>query len=474
MSILRRILLVVALLLTRAPAATAQQPAPDSTRRGRSAVGSIRGEVFDSLIGQRLEGAQVRVVGTALHATTDQRGVFRLDSVPAGSRVLVVDHPALDSAGLSDLPRRVAVAAGRTTQVLLAVPSLRTLTAAACGRNATPFSGDSGIMFGAVRDAESGIRLAGARVVVSWLAVERAGGQVQVTRRVRDAVSDSIGHYYLCSVAKHVEFRAQASAGPFESGVLELEVGDRRVLRHDLSVSREAVAEAVDSVSGLRRGRATLVGSVRVEGGPALEGVLTNVSGALSEAMTDGTGRFVLTDLPSGSQTLWARRIGYRFTRTTVGLRNRDTTHVSLEMSAVTVLDTLRVTTSPWVRSELDELDRRLHGGGFGIVLTTEDLRPLGDLRTAFLGLPSLQVGTAVGGYSLYRLSGARACAVTIWIDGFRQDVEMLQNLRPADLIAVEWYPRGGQAPIRYQPPAFSDCGAESPGVLVIWTRFLQ
>lgn len=459
----RWIPLLIALPFARAPAA-AQQPRPDSTPS--RAVGSVRGEVFDSLIGERLEGAQVRVVGTALSTKTDQRGRFRLDSVPAGSRVLVVDHPALDSAGLSDVPRRVEVAARRTTQVTIAIPSLRTLTAAACGRSPAPLSRDSGIVFGAVLDAESGIRLAGARVVVSWLALERPEGGLRVTRPVRDALTDSLGNYYVCSVAKDVGLRTQTSAGPFESGVLELEVGDRRVLRHDLSVSREELAEAEDTVSGLRRGLATLVGSVRSESGQPLDLVLASVQGALSDAVTDGAGRFVLADLPSGSQTLEVRRIGYRYVRMPVDLRNRDTTHVSLEVSAVTVLDEIRVTATPWVRSELDELERRLHGGSWGHVLTSEDLRPIGDIRTAFYGLPSLQVQTYAGSFGLYTMVGARRCPVTVWIDGMRGGIEYLQTYRPSDLIALEYYPRGWQAPIRYQG---SECG-----VVLVWTQYLQ
>jgi len=461
----RWLLLLIAPLFVGAPAA-AQQPAPDSTRDRAAAVGSIRGEVFDSLIGERLEGAQVRVAGTALRATTDRRGRFRLDSVPAGSRVLVVDHPALDSAGLSDVPRRLEVAAGRTTQVTLAIPSLRTFAAAACGRSPAPLRRDSGIVFGAVRDAESGLRLAGARVVVSWLAVERPDGGLQVTRPVRDVLTDSLGNYYACSVAKDVRLRTQTSAGPFESGVLELEVGARRVLRHDLSVSREELAEAADTVSGLRRGLATLVGSVRDETGRPVPLVQAGVQGAASDGVTDSAGRFVLADLPSGSQTLEVRRIGYRYARMPVDLRNRDTTLVSLELSAVTVLDTIRVTATPWVRSELDELERRLHGGSWGHVLTSEDLRPIGEIRTAFYGLPSLHVQTYAGGFGLYTISRARLCPVTVWIDGMRGDIEYLRTYRPSDLIALEYYPRGWQAPIRYQG---SECG-----VVLAWTQNLR
>jgi hypothetical protein len=458
--------LLIALLLWRAPSAAAQQPAPDSTLDRASAVGSIRGEVFDSLIGQRLEGAHVRVVGTALRATTDRQGRFRLDSVLAGSRVLVVDHPALDSAGLSDLPRRVQVAAGRTTQVTLAVPSLRTFAAAACGLSPAPPGRDSGIVFGAVRDAERGVRLAGAQVVMSWVAVERTRRPPRVRRPVRDVLTDSLGNYYVCAVPGSVGLGVQATTGTFASGELQLEVGERRVLRYDLSVSREALPGAADTVPGSRRGLATLVGTVgRADGGP-VEGALASVPGAPADALADAAGRFVLSDLPSGSQMLFVRRIGYGFSATPVELRNRDTTRVSLALRVVTILDTIRVTATRWVRSEIDELERRLSRASVSRVLTADDLRAAGSIRTVFYGFPSLTVQTRAGGFNLYMSRGARLCSPAVWLDGWRSDSGVLDAYRPADLIALEVYPPG-DVPMRYQD--FGSCG-----VVLAWTRYLR
>jgi hypothetical protein len=329
-------------------------------------------------------------------------------------------------------------------------------------------------VFGAVRDAESRARLIGARVAVSWLELERDRNRPLGTRRVRDILTDSLGDYYACAVARGVELRVQTSAGPFSSGELTVEVGDRRVLRRDLSVSREVLEEAGDSAWDPRRGLATLVGSVRTLGGRAVEAALASVPGAVGDAMTDSAGRFVLTDLPSGSRMLYVRRIGYSFTATPVELRNRDTTGVSLELSPLTILDTLRVTATLLLRAELDDLESRLRGNGFGYVLRPADLRGIYDLRTAFYNLPSLRVQPIRGGYNLLSQPGARVCSVEVWIDGVRQDVQVLQGYQPADVIAVEYYPRGGQAPMRYVPSSFGGCGATLPGVLLVWTRFLR
>ena len=66
----------------------------------------------------------------------------------------MLDHPALDSVGVTDLPRAVEVAAGSVTTAALAVPSLRTFAGAACAAFPSMVGADSGIVFGAVREAE--------------------------------------------------------------------------------------------------------------------------------------------------------------------------------------------------------------------------------------------------------------------------------------------------------------------------------
>jgi Carboxypeptidase regulatory-like domain len=467
MDSVRWTLLTAALLVALAPAARSQIPpraSPDT-----SAVGSVRGEVYDSLARAALVGSTVRVQGTSLSATTDGGGRFRLEGVPAGRRVLVVDHPALDSIGLSGLLRSVDVAAESTTTVAVATPSLRTVAAAACPGRPLASLRDSGIVFGAVRDAELGMRLAHAQVTASWLEIRRGPGALRVTRRAVDVLTDSVGNYYACGVPRGAPLVVQAAAGPHRSGELDLEVGLRRVLRHDLTVSRQVWGEVVDSVGVVAtRGGATLVGTVRNEAGLPLEAVLASVPGAAAgDALTDAAGRFALSGLPSGSQMLYVRRVGYRFSTIPVDLRNRDTTVVSIELQMFSMLDTLRVTATRWVRTEIDELERRMRLAGPGRVMREEELRAIGSIGTLFYNFPSLDVRTRVGGISLQMRQGAGSCAPDVWIDGWRSDLEVLQAYRPADLVALEVY-HDMEVPMRYLG-AFRSCG-----VILAWTRYLQ
>jgi hypothetical protein len=69
----------------------------------------------------------------------------------------------------------------------------------------------------------------------------------------------------------------------------------------------------------------------------------------------------------------------------------------------------------------------------------------------------------------MFTLVAGRYCAVRIYVDGMPTDTQALQSYRPAQIIAVEWYPRGAQAPLRFQSATNTECG-----VLLVWTRFLQ
>ncbi len=81
---------------------------------------------------------------------------------------------------------------------------------------------DSGILFGVVRDARTGNRIAGAAVVISWLSLQRVGrAQVMVDTREARVLSDSIGGYYACGVGAdmRLEVRAHVPADSAAPGV---------------------------------------------------------------------------------------------------------------------------------------------------------------------------------------------------------------------------------------------------------------
>ena len=291
--------------LLAAPLA-AQQPLVRSPR----GIGFLRGVVYDSLLHGPLDSARVYIAGTAISTVTDEGGRYRLDSVPAGSQILVFEHDDLDSAGFTSNMRRVEVPAGRITLVDLAVPSLATVHRAACTVGLRPGDRDSGIVYGSVVETRTGARLARARVNVTWVRAGRGSdGRVQVSRPGLQAVTDSVGNYYVCGVPTEYVVTVMAGAGSFMTGRTELLLGRRAVARRDLTLSLDSL-QLPDS-SGARHGTAVVKGRVLDEHGAPRPSARLSVDEAAGEAYSDADGRFVLNGQPSGSQMLMARMVGY-------------------------------------------------------------------------------------------------------------------------------------------------------------------
>ena len=80
-------------------------------------TGTITGVISDAF-GKYLEGAEISVGGTALRATTEREGVFRLDGVPAGSQSLTVSFPGMTAATES-----VRIVGGQTALVRTSLKS---------------------------------------------------------------------------------------------------------------------------------------------------------------------------------------------------------------------------------------------------------------------------------------------------------------------------------------------------------------
>lgn len=442
-------------------------------------TGAITGTVYDSLAGQPLAGAHVWVRGATRDATTDRSGRFRIDSLPAGSHIVAFEHPDLDSIGISANAIRVDVAAEAVTSVSLATRSVATLRRAACGERYVGPGGDSSVVFGALRDAETGVRLAGAAVYVVWDVLTRTadGGVASVPQTVV-ARTDSVGSFYLCGVPSEVNLTLLARADTFTSGALDLRVGRRHIMRRDITVSREplrlvsrgprSTAVQPDAPPGVYRGQAVLRGVVTEERGVPRAGVTVTVDEAPVTATTDERGRFVLTGLPSGTRMVTARVVGYSAARQAVELRNRDTVSVALQVRSITILDTLTVVADARIARLHAEIDRR-RSTHSGTVLLEEEIRRRGNTRSLFFGVPNIiTTGTHATRYDIYvQRTGSRWCAPTIYIDGNRATLPELQAYQNNHLVAVEIYPRPTGEIERF-------ASSDACGIILVWTKLLR
>ncbi|MFI5214489.1 MAG: carboxypeptidase regulatory-like domain-containing protein, partial [Gemmatimonadales bacterium] len=305
----------------------AQQPISRSPR----GFGFIRGVVYDSLLHAPLDSARVYINGTAIAAMTDEGGRFRLDSVPAGRQIIAFEREDLDSAGFATNLRRVDVVASRVTVVDLSVPSLETMHRAACPGGVQPGLRDSGVVFGSVTDARSAARLARARVSVSWVRAGRGpDGRVLVTRPSVESATDSLGNFYVCGVPSEYVVTVAASAGLFATGRTELLLGRRGIARRDLALSLDSL-QLPDS-TGLRHGTAVVMGRVFDDHDVPRPSARVSVDEAAGETYSDTDGRFALPGLPSGSQMLMVRMIGYSAVHVPIRLRGNDTSLVTIHL----------------------------------------------------------------------------------------------------------------------------------------------
>jgi len=442
-------------------------PAPAATPAATGGLGSVRGIVFDSLLGAPLEGARVYINGTSFAAITSAGGRFRIDSVPAGPQLIAFEHADLDSVGFSNNARRIQVAPDRPTVVTLAVPSLITMRRAVCASPLAP-GRDSGVVFGTVIDAERGRRLARARVLIAWTTAGRAGdGRVQVGRPVLEAVTDSVGNYYVCNVPNEVVVTTVAQAGRFVSGLTELLLGPRAIARRDIAVSLDSDVVTVDS-TGLRRGRAVIIGTATDEFDRPRPSARVSVDDTEGEAFTNESGVFVLRNMPAGSQTLMVRMVGYSAIRLSVLLRNDDTARIHVVLRALTVLDTLRVTASSrGSQFAMDELQGRMRMGA-AFFLRGEEVKQRPSMRSVFQGLPSIYIeGRSVYTFTMHTIVNGGVCPVNLFVDGLRTTTDAIQSYRPDQIVAVEWYARASQVPVQYQTVG-SVCAT-----LIVWTRFM-
>jgi hypothetical protein len=438
-------------------------PAPARAQAPERSWGTITGTVYDSLLGSPLSGATVWLMNSSRSAQTDERGRFAFDSVPAGPQTLSFWRADLDSIGLTAFVGRVTVEAGRSASVALAVPSHATFWRRTCGRLPPPQSPDTGLVFGTVADAETGQRLAGVEVLLSWVTVERTRRkQWVVLYPDRLVTTDSAGAYYLCGTPVEYLLAARARSDVFASGLVEVLVNLRGIARRDLALSRERIPGAPDSGAG-RRGLATLAGSVRGERGGLLPGAYASIEDVDGSVEVDSLGRFVLSRLPSGTHMLMVRRIGYFASRQAVDLRNRDTTRVDVTLAEATVLDTLRVTASQELVSLVDEINARRRIG-FGYLASQPEIHQHGTLRSVFEAFPMMEARGSTHNFSLVVRGGVGRCAPDIYIDRYPADAEQLSSLALTDIFAVEFYPHPLTQATEYMK-------TNTCAVLLVWTR---
>ena len=453
----------------------------------RIPIASITGTVFDSLHGIPLSAATVSIEGTDRLSITTERGVFRVDSIPPGTHRLKVDHIVLDSLGIAMITQPFELKDGAAEMMTLSIPSAQTLVEVSCPparRNLGP-----GAVIGRLLDADDDHPVEGARVSVAWLEMSLNAGLRKIPR-VREAMSGPDGVFRICGLPANFEgtlqaiqkgvttseVRVKAEGTPLVVQGLRIGNANTVVAANDsaaLKRQKETATGPTFSAARLQTGNAVLNGRVTNAAGAAVVGARVDVIGTPGATLTKENGEFSIPNLPSGTQSVVVRQIGFAPEERAVDLSTRATTRLEVKMTrAAQVMNTIVVKADREVGLEKVGFSSRKKVGG-GYFLDGEDIlkRAPNMLTDVFRSIPGLRVVPAGNGVD-YTVESSRAVTgscVKYWVDGapfeavFPGDVDRI--LPPNEIAAIEVY-NGVSVPAQFQAAGQSSCAA-----VVLWSK---
>ncbi len=430
------------------PARALANPAPADT---------IRGIVFDSLLHQPIPDATVQADAGGVATTTDKEGRFTLMASETIHHVTVF-HDFLDRTGLGSLQADVTPQTSHAMMVL-STPSLATIWAKLCG--GVPLEkARGGIVFGSVRAPDGKTRLDGAMVRVSWnfSGPASTAAASAVKSRTSDAKTDGTGSYVACGAPPAENVYVTGYSKSLSSSPVALP-GDSLPMRR------------FDLILGENGKTTTIRGIVRDPRKTPLVGATIDVDGVTTQTKTDANGRFVMTNVPTGSRTMGIRGVGFAPMYQPISVLEGSNDEIEVDMLPAS-LSPVNITGRKNVSvTQLDFEQRRREG--FGTFKDSNEVVKFNSIRSIFQGIPSLVItgvdnsafGLFTPGQSLSTNNPAGGCPANVYIDGKPSDLSILISLSKEQIAAVEVYIRQEFAPARYILLS-NNCG-----VVLVWTK---
>lgn len=459
---------------------------PRVTAAQATGFASLTGSVIDSIHGVvPLIGATVKVGTTNRQGVTDANGRFQIDSIPPGQHSLTLAHPLLDTLNVLIATRPVAFQAGAPLAVELAVPSAQHVIEIHCPP-AWRARGPSALV-GRVLDADNDTPLVGAKVSLVWQQLSLTTLKKEPV--VRSAVVAADGSYKICGLPAGVDGNVQADFNGKKTaevhvvmdettplGFQSLRIGTIVAETSPDTTTRApgtpARAAAADSGPPKLRGPARLTGKVVNAAGAPIPGARVDLQGTGNATLTRQDGTFGFGELPSGTQALVVRQLGFEPVEIPVELSGRTPKTVTVTMAKpARVLDPVAVFATNKAVQEQVGFERRKKVG-FGYFMDTKAIEERQATRVTdlFRSVPSLRVVPAGMDYVVESARDAQGGCVRYVVDGspyqslFPGDVDRL--MPPHDLAAVEVY-TGSNTPGEFQGAGSSSCTT-----VVMWSRF--
>jgi len=296
------------------------------------------------------------------------------------------------------------------------------------------------------------------------------------------------GWYAFCNVPVDNVPQLRVARGADSSGVVAADLVGRQVVRHDLyigsgtrvSLSDSAAAAAGLTSDGARRawrGRATVSGRILSSDDRPLANARVLLEGSDATATTNDRGEFALGGLPSGSQTLIARALGFLPERRTVHLL---TGHAPNEVvvrltSLKRLVDTVRVTARRVYTTDANGFEsRRRAGQGHYIDRAQIDRQQATTASDLLRMVPRVEVLASGVGFFGHVVAFRKPfafegyCRPDLYVDGYlfpSGDMEIDDVVIPDDIEGIEVYTKPGLAPAQFTNN-MSGCGS-----IVVWTR---
>ena len=460
-----RLLTVLAVLLAGGRLGAQKKPAATPVGTSKAGTAAIVGVVIDSLNGRFLAGADVLIEGVKTTVFTDSLGKFRVDSLQPGTYQVGIFHPLLDTLGLTLATKPFHVGADSASFIVLAVPSASTIIRRECP--VRPRAQGTSAVIGQVHDPETLLPVAGAEVSIAWsqIDVSKAAGVVRTPHLIYDS-TDASGAFRICGLPNSMKAPLQARRGKSVTAEIPIALGeqDSELFARTLLLSR------IDS--GAKVGNATVSGRVVLEGAPTNAGSRVEVVGADQVALTNDKGEFTITKLPSGSQVLLARHLGFGAQTVAVDLNSREPQRVTIKLPKfVAMIDPVVVNARRAANLDRTGFTQRQKSGQ-GFYLGPEQLKDRHPTRLTdlFRTVPGLRVNSTPDGdvVGSSRNAGGNDC-VQYYVDDMpwqsAEPGDINQFVNPNEVVAVEVY-QGPSVPAQYSR------GMGGCTTIVLWTRF--
>jgi hypothetical protein len=470
-----RVLAPFSALLVPVAASLALAQNQPATASAAAATASAIGVVFDSVRLKPLAGAVIRLDTSAAVVRSDADGRFRFDNIPPGRHQLRVEHPMLDTLGISLRSPVDEYVAGSAHVAELATPAPETLIGIVCSA-AWRARGPAALM-GRVREADTGTPATGAKVSLVWYELDVSSG-LRRTPRVREATVGVDGTYRLCGLPAQLDGKVQVINGPLTSGEITLSFGHDLLFLRSMSIAPPGVVAAAsrpgDSTGTVTQvrvlGAARLSGKVLTASGQPIVGARVQLEGTPRTAQTRAGGEFVLDSLPPGTQTVSVRHLGYAPVEQAVDLASAEPKTVTIRMSDfVPVLEAVRVTATR--ERALDAIGfshRKRVGLGYYMEgdQINQSSRYFSDVMR---NVPGIRVQQAGMGRQMITSTRSPNGCVSIWLDGSpwqqMEPGDVDDFIKPHELGAVEVY-SPSTTPAEFQGARGSSCTT-----IVGWTH---